>query len=207
MLGNYVARYHSAKGVDDRIRALLTDKVELTYSEDLALLDSKVLRDYDLVISYLEFRPPVPDDAQTDALLSFVSGGGGFLAFHNGISLQVRSELCQLMGAKFTGHPDYDTLPQIPYHVVDAAHPILSGVKDFTIGDEPYMFQMDELAERTMLLEYGYEGRMLPAAWCRPYGKGRVAYFACGHNLDGFLDDTVGKIIQNAAAWATEDRK
>ncbi len=175
MLGNYVARYHSAKGVDTRLRELLEGRFEIDYTEDEGRLDVKTLMGYDMVISYLEFSKEPLSDEQVHALVSFVSGGGALVAFHNGISLQRRPEFMQLVGAKFTGHPHYDGLPQISYKVVKLDHPIMEGIADFTMGDEPYRFQMEELADKELLLEYEYEDTRWPAGWVRTFGKGRVA--------------------------------
>ncbi len=203
MFGNYVARYHSAKGVDTRLRELLNGSFSIDYTEDESLLNTNTLQGYDMVISYLEFSKEPMSDEQAHALVSFVSGGGALLVFHNGISLQRRPEIMQLIGAKFTGHPPYEGLPQIPYKVIKPDHPVMEGVQDFVMGDEPYRFQMEALAEKELLLEYEYEDTRWPAGWVRSFGLGRVAYFANGHCLDGFMDPSFSKIIVSAATWCT----
>lgn len=201
LFGNYDARYHSAQGVDEHIREILKEDASLDYSEDRSLLNTETLSQYDLVISYFEFGGDRLSDDQTAALIRYVAGGGSFLVIHNGISLQNREEIAQLIGAKFTHHPGYDTLPQIPFKVSNQTHPITAGLSDFVMGDEPYMFIMDELDGKELLMEYEYEDKIWPSGWTRPFGKGKVVYLSGGHNLDGFLHPTFSTIVCRSAQW------
>ncbi|MDD4797083.1 MAG: ThuA domain-containing protein [Eubacteriales bacterium] len=200
MLGNDDARYHPLPGVSRRILTLLGDEAQITCSQQAAALES--VDQYDLCICYFEFGGAYTDE-QTAALLRYVAGGGALLALHNGIALQSRPELCQLLGGKFTHHPDYDGLPMVPYRVEAPDHPIMQGVADFTIADEQYMFVLDALDDKQMLLGMDYQGQRYPAGWVRRFGKGHVVYFACGHNAACFDDAQLSKIVYQSFRWLT----
>lgn len=200
LLGNDDARYHPLPGVNARIRQLLDGEADITISQEAAALEE--VGQHDLCISYFEFGGTYTDK-QTGALLSYVAHGGALLAFHNGISLQSRPELCQLLGGRFTRHPGYEQLPWVPYRVEAPAHPIMRGVADFTIADEQYMFILDDLAEKEMLLGMEYEGRRYPAGWVRRFGQGQVVYFACGHNAACFANEQLSKIVRQSFRWLT----
>lgn len=206
MFGTREARYHSSIGVDDRLRQILPE-AELTYSEDRQLLSEESLARFDLVISYFEFTREPFTDEETAALLRYVAQGGGLLGIHSGITFQYRPELLQLLGGKFTHHPPYDALPVLTYQLVPGCtHPIVEGLPAFTMGDEAYMFQLDDFDGKEILLQYDFEGETYPAAWAKTYGKGRVFYTGCCHNLHGFENETCAEMLRRAAFWAADQR-
>jgi uncharacterized protein len=133
------------------------------------------------------------------ALLSFVAQGGGLVVVHSGISVQSKSELAEMIGARFTGHPDRQDLLLSPV----ADHPVVEGVDAFAVFDEPYMFQTSGLAEMLVFLEYTLDERLYPAGWLRDYGIGRVVFLMPGHSADVFEHPTYRRLIHNAAEWAT----
>ena len=65
----------------------------------------------DLVVNLLDvWEKPVPE-ALVSLLSSWISGGGGLLSVHQGISLARDPRLLPLLGARFDGHP-----PICPLH-------------------------------------------------------------------------------------------
>jgi type 1 glutamine amidotransferase len=199
-LGTASAIYHPMEEIEVRLTELLKP-CNVVSSADTKILNTLQLSTCALCILYPEFEQPEFKDPETAALLSFVAQGGSLLVLHNGISVQLRSELSQLVGAKFTEHPPYEELPEIKYHLEQPSHPIFEGVLDFSLKDEAYQFEMDPFADKELLLSYFYEGNQYPAGWLRRYGKGRMLYLCCGHNVEGFKNPQFSQLLKNSAGW------
>jgi uncharacterized protein len=202
LFGDYSAKYHPVAGIYTQLQEILANEMDLSCTDDKARIRVDELDKYDLCISYIEFGDEILTNRQTHALLSYVSGGGGFLVIHNGISLQSKPEFSLLLGAKFTGHPDYIELPRLQYNVQHSEHPIVNGISDFAVYDEPYQFELDNLAEKTILMTYQYGENNLPAAWALSFGLGKVVYLAPGHNEHSLQNPMYRNIIQNSAIWS-----
>ncbi|NLK86746.1 MAG: ThuA domain-containing protein [Clostridiaceae bacterium] len=196
ILGNYTnVSYHPLKGPDKELKEILkTFETELT--EDYDRFRETSLRSFDLCVSYTEDRL---SDEQVAGLCSYVLNGGGLLAIHNGISVNARYEAAHLIGGRFSSHPDQKVLT---YKPVGTGHAILEGIESFSMQEEPYQFDIDNLIETTVLLEYESEGRQWPAAWAHSYGLGRVVYLSPGHIADSFMDPVYRKLILQSALWA-----
>ena len=203
LAGNYSrVEYHPLEGVDRQLCALLQDEWNIECTEDYDMLRAGQLERFLLCISYIDTWKEKKTGKQVAGLLSFVSGGGGLLVIHNGISLHNDYELAQMMGAKFLGHPAYEKL-----HFKSTApdHEIMKGIESFEIEDEPYRFEFDNLTEKTVLFEYGNEGSVWPGAWALEYGLGRVVYLMPGHTADSFANLQYREIIRRSAGWAARN--
>ncbi|AIQ50502.1 ThuA domain-containing protein [Paenibacillus sp. FSL R7-0331] len=201
-IGSYTAvKYHPFAGVDQELRQILSPEFTVDASEDFGLLSPQSLKEYSLVVSYTEFSDHTIAPAHSGALLAYVAGGGGLLVVHNGISMQRNPELGAMLGGHFTHHPDYTALGiNIPAAVRE--HPIVQGIDDFVIEDEPYYFDMHPYFETTVLAEYLHGGAMRQAAWCHEFGLGRVVYLMPGHHLPSFSVEPFRKLVARSAMWA-----
>jgi uncharacterized protein len=205
LIGEYAeAKYHPLTGVDVEIRSILDGDIDVEVREDYGGLTRGGLADFDLLISYVDVGcfEKKTSKSLVAALITFLCDGGGLLAVHNGIFMQHNHELAMALGARLTKHPPYTTLQM---RVSDREHPITRHLEDFDIGDEPYTFEMDCLAPRSMLLEYRYGNTWFPAAWCHPYGSGRIVYIAQGHNAETFKNRRYRRLIQQSARWLVGD--
>lgn len=195
---NEKMKYHPLSGPDRELVNILEEfKVEVT--EDYERFRGESLEAFNLCISLTDCWDDKLSDEQTAGLLSYISRGGGLLAIHSGISLSGRYELAQLLGGRFTRHPEQKILTYVP---VLPGHEIVDGIESFSVLEEPYMFEMDSFVDTAILLEYGSEGRTWPAAWAHSYGIGRVAYLSPGHNLETFRNPEYRKLIAKSAVWA-----
>jgi type 1 glutamine amidotransferase len=205
LLGDYTdAPYHPLNEVEQEIAAILQNQLTVHSTEDYDQLRAEHISKFDLCITYTDFwkRSGTVSSEQVAGLLSYVSSGGGLLVIHTGISLQIRYELLQLMGAKFTGHPAYQKLD---YRVTCPDHPIMEGIEPFSAEDEPYQFEFDPFTEKKVLLEYELDGQKWPAAWAHAYGLGRVVYLMPGHRVTVFQESMFRKLIVNSSLWAMGD--
>ncbi|CAN7703106.1 ThuA domain-containing protein [Paenibacillus sp. LjRoot153] len=200
LLGNNDdAPYHILRAVQELIIDNLGASFQVTAVEGTSHLKLDVLQSYPLVVSYLDIWKKVPEAEETAGLLQYVAGGGGLLVIHNGISIQGSPELSQLIGARFTGHPAYTTLP---FTMTESNHPLTKGLEPFEMDEEPYRFELDPFAPIELLLTYTHEGKEWPAAWTRTYGLGRVVYLMPGHHPPSFQSEAYGKWIRSAGFWA-----
>jgi type 1 glutamine amidotransferase len=146
------------------------------------------------------------DDRQRQALLRFVSAGGGFLGAHAATdTLYAWPEYGELVGAYFREHPW--TQP-VAVAVVDESHPLTSGLGPaFELTEEVYTFRAAPRAPARVLLRLdpasvGASGEY-PLAWCAPYGAGRSFYTALGHFDAVWQDARVQRHLLAAIRWAT----
>jgi type 1 glutamine amidotransferase len=200
LLGNVSnPKYHPLQEVMGELKAIFEPDIQLEMTEDHDRLRTEQIKTFDLCISYSDVWRVKNKKQQVAGLLSFVSGGGGLLAIHNGISLQSNYEISQMIGARFTGHPDYGLLP---FHVTSSSHEITQGMKSFAMEEEPYRFDFDPLGETTVLLEYEHEQSRWPAAWAHEFGLGRIVYLMPGHHRASFQNEMYRKLILQSGRWA-----
>jgi len=192
------AHWHFMNAAEPYLRTTLEDCYDLTFSEDYPALTLETLNKYDLVINYIDNWGERGTVAAGVALQTFVAGGGQLLSLHSGIIQRVPGFLQQMQGAAFTGHAEYATLN---YKTTSVVHPVTEGILQFSMGEEPYEFQLDPLAEKEMVLEYELNGKVYPAAWVMTYGFGRIVYLAPGHDARSFCVPAFQKLIRNSALW------
>lgn len=198
--GSYTeVKYHPFAGVDQEFKQLLSPDLQVEVSEDYGLLNQENLAGCRLVVAYTEFSDIKIAPAHSGALLSYIAGGGGLLVVHNGISLQRNQELGAMLGGYFTHHPAYTSLH---LNITEPEHPIMKGIGDFTMEDEPYYFDMHPYFETTVLAEYPHDGAMRQAAWCHEFGLGRVVYLMRGHHLPSFSVEPFRQMIRRGGLWA-----
>ncbi|CAG7633892.1 ThuA domain-containing protein [Paenibacillus allorhizosphaerae] len=195
---NEGAPWHPLEPARQQLEEILSSGFQITVTEQYDDLSKLDVKKFAALISYTDCWKRDLAPAQIAGLLRFVAEGGGLLAIHNGISLQRGNELAQLIGAKFTGHPPYQPLS---YFGAAGGHPLLTGVADFTVNEEPYMFEFDPFTPRNVFLEFEYQGTRYPAAWEHAYGLGRVVYLQPGHRDDSFKPEAYRQLIRNSARW------
>ncbi len=193
------AKWHPLEPVKRQLERILGGEFALAGTEDYRRLAWLDRAEFALCISYADAWDRRPTPEQVGGLLRFVASGGGLLAIHNGISLQQSPELLQMIGARFTGHPPYTRLR---YCAPDAEHPVLDGVADFSMEEEPYMFDFAPFADVRGFLEFEWEGKRYPAAWERRYGLGKVVYLQPGHHAPSFQPEMYRRLVLNSARWA-----
>ncbi|MBA9084765.1 hypothetical protein FHR92_001226 [Fontibacillus solani] len=200
LIGDYThPRFHPLQGVDEEITRILYEQFTVQCTENKQMLEKDNLEAYDLCISYHDTWMEKLSSKQTAGLLSYVSGGGGLLVLHNGIVLNKKYELAQMIGAKNTAHP---SIRKLKMRITTPDHDIMENIEPFEIEDEPYWFEFDRFMETTVLMEYGLEGEWQPAAWAHNYGLGRVVYLMPGRDQSAFQHSEYRKLILQAAKWA-----
>jgi type 1 glutamine amidotransferase len=200
LLGDYTyPEFHPLQGIDREVTHILQDWMTVQCSENRKMLLKENISGFDLCISYVDNWKDPMSPQQTAGLLSYVSGGGGLLVLHNGISMSSNYEIAQLLGAKFARHPAYAPLE---FRTAAPDHPVMEGIASFAMDEEPYRFEFDPFTHKTVLLEYELEGDVRPAGWAHTYGLGRVVYLMPGHHQVTFRNKHFERLMVQAAKWA-----
>jgi type 1 glutamine amidotransferase len=82
-------------------------------------------------------------------------------------------------------------------------HPVVRGLKDFTIHDEGYK-GMWFAPNITVLLETEHPDSDRPIAWISPYRKARVAVIQLGHGKEAHENPNFRQLVANAIRWAAK---
>jgi len=147
---------------------------------------------------------------QEKGLLDAVRGGVNIAGWHGGLcdSFRQNTEYQFMTGGQWVAHPG----GVIDYRVNIANHtdPITRGLSDFEMHSEQYYLHVDPanevLATTTFTGKYApwIEGVVMPVAWKRRYGSGRVFYSSLGHVAKDFEVPEVLTIMRRGMLWAAD---
>ena len=181
-----------------------TGALSVNATEDLSLVNSDTLRNYDVVMFALTSGELPFSAAQKSALIDFVSGGHGFIGVHSATdTLYEWPDYGGLVGAYFKEHP---WTQQGSVVVENPSHPANAGVTDrLSITEEFYTFQENPRSRVDVLLHLdaasvGATGDY-PLAWAHSVGAGRAYYNALGHFPETWRDARFQRMLASAVAW------
>ncbi|NLM10012.1 MAG: ThuA domain-containing protein [Clostridiaceae bacterium] len=198
LYGNYSNYlYHPLKGVDEEIKSIFNSYLDIHSTEDLNVFNSDTLQKTELLILYKDNLDTDVKAEHTASVLSYVACGGKLLILHNGISFYNGYEYFQMAGGKFDHHPE---IRDLTFHG-DKNHQITKGIEDFTVFDEPYIFELTSHTPRQVFIEYEMEGKKYPAGWTVDYCLGKIVYLMPGHTADVFKNESYRQLILNSYRW------
>ncbi len=85
-------------------------------------------------------------------------------------------------------------------HVEDASHPIMAGIKDFTIHDETYKGYNLE-PDNHLILSCDEPGSQKEVAWTRAYRNAKVCFIQPGHGAATYVDENYRRVVLHAIEW------
>jgi type 1 glutamine amidotransferase len=203
---------HVPVPASDRYAAALKDEgYDVTVSDTLdSYLDEALLADTDLIVQCWTMGRI--SDEQVTGLIRAVRAGTGFAGWHGGVIDAFRTETrYQLMtGGQFVHHPREFVTYEV-YAVADRAdHPVMAGIKPFTVTSEQYYLHMDPAVDVLAVTDYTQDpetpelaGAIMPVTWTRQWGAGRVFVTAIGHRVADLEIPEVDEMIRRGMAWAT----
>lgn len=177
-----------------------------------AYTDVEKLKENDLIVPIWTMGSA--EGGQLKSLAEAVRSGVGLAGFHGGIVDSFRNDTnYQFMtGGQWVAHPG-GCIPSYQVNITDRAHEITKGIEDFTLtGTEQYYLHVDPavhvLATTTFTGEHGEAdlypaGTVMPYAWTRPWGQGRVFVAAWGHTFADFDVPAAKEIVLRGMKWAT----
>jgi len=178
---------------------------EVTSTDDLAAFNSENLSNYDLLVPIWTFGEIT--DEQEAALIDAVSEGLGIVSWHGNTSAFLKSRLHKfLLGGQFVAHPGGDSTE---YTVnFQGNDPITEGLIDVSVTSEQYYLLIDPAVKilATTLIDGAdmpwLKNTVMPVAWKRNWGKGRVFYCSLGHSVKSLSDPSIIEMLKRALLWA-----
>ena len=146
---------------------------------------------------------------QEQGLTAAVEEGTGLAGWHGGMCDAFRSNVAYqwMTGGQWVAHPgdfiDYDVT------IAKPSDPIMKGLTDFRVHSEQYYMHVDPSNDVLATTAFSgrhapwIEGTVMPVAWKRMHGKGRVFYSSLGHCAREFDVFEVREIIQRGMLWAS----
>jgi type 1 glutamine amidotransferase len=146
---------------------------------------------------------------QEKGLLEAVKKGAGLAGTHGGLgdSFRENTEYQFMVGGQWVAHPggviDYTI------EITDKNDPVTRGVSDFKIKSEQYYMHVDPnvkvLATTTFNADHAewIDRAVIPVAWKKTYGKGRVFYISAGHTPADFDIPQAWEILTRGIKWAS----
>jgi type 1 glutamine amidotransferase len=142
------------------------------------------------------------------ALLDAVRGGVGLAGFHGGMGDAFRdaTDFQFMVGGQFVAHPD--DIKDYEVAIADREHEITRGLDDFGMRSEQYYMHVDP--SNHVLATTTFEpasapwasGVVMPVAWTRRHGEGRVFYSSLGHQPADLEVPEAGELLRRGMLWA-----
>jgi type 1 glutamine amidotransferase len=147
-------------------------------------------------------RPQSQIDAAQRGLARHLQRGGALLGMHSSaISMTSMQDWSSMLGGHWVpGHSMHPAQDLATIRVRVGAHPIVTGLADFTVFDERYC-NLHTNPDITVLCEHDTDGRLHPIVWARESGLARVVYDGLGHDTHSY--DSAGHVdlLHRAVGW------
>ena len=160
------------------------------------------------------------DRANLDA---YMRRGGGIVSIHDALCGPEPEYFSTIVGgAKKHGETNFTLEADVPYTIVDTAHPIMQGMSNFSINDEAFFSmtwsktpEIHVLATAVMAAtpsaqRAGHAGEVVPQIWTyekqlvpSPTGQPYRAFvWMQGHSYANFSNPQVQPMLLRGIAWA-----
>lgn len=164
------------------------------------------LGEYDLIVPVITMSRIEKEELTN--LLASVRAGAGLAGFHGLMCDSFRNEPdYQFMtGGQWVAHPG--NITDYTVEVSRPDDPIMQGITDFPYRSEQYYMHVDPSNEVLATTTFKgdlfdeLEGVVMPVAWKRRFGKGRVFYSSLGHVADEFAVPQMATMFERGALWA-----
>ena len=193
-----------------------TGLFEATCSQDCATDFTKEnLQNYDIVVFYTTGKLPIKD-ADLDYFLNdwLKQKGHGFMGFHSATDTYKNFKpYWDMVGGTFNGHP-WGAGNTVTIRVHEPDHPTMKPFgNEFKIRDEIYQYKNWQPEKVRVLMSLNMakckpsKPYMVPVAWVKPWGEGRVYVNNLGHNEKTWTDKRFLKSIENGVRWINGELK
>jgi len=192
----------------DYLESYLLQNYAVTRSQDLAVLNLEDLSAFDLILPHWTYGELTA--SQEHALLDAVSNGLGYFGLHGNASAFLNSRLHKLLlGGQFVAHLGGD---QIDYQInFQRSDPMTCDLQDFNVKSEQYYLLMDSSIDvlATTRIDGGemswLKNTLMPVAWKRKWGLGKVFYCTLGHCTDDLTDKNLILLLKRALKWTIRE--
>jgi uncharacterized protein len=179
---------------------------EVLVSDSLeSYTDAALMGSLDLIVQCVTMSSITPE--QERALLETVRSGVGFAGWHGGVidSFRNNTEYQFMVGAQWVAHPG----DIVDYMVnICSDDPIVQGLADFAMHSEQYLMHLDPTLEVLATTTFDgtvlpwINGMVMPVAWKKRWGEGRVFACALGHQRKDFDVPQALEMTLRGLLWA-----
>lgn len=184
-----------------------TEGADVTVSDTLeAYVKYDLKKDFDLIVQ--TWTMGQIEASQEKALLEAIKSGTGIAGWHGGLgdSFRNNTEYQFMVGGQWVAHPggviDYKV------NIIDHKDPVTKGLADFDMHSEQYYMHVDPNVKVLATTTFNgknadwIDGNVIPVAWKKFYGKGRVFYSSLGHVADDYKVPQALEIQKRGILWA-----
>ena len=203
---------HFPKELTEKVKAYLDAQGAIvTVSDSLGVYtNKKIMDETDLIFQSFTMAKITPK--QEKGLLEAVKRGVGIAGTHGGLgdSFRENTEYQFMVGGQWVVHPG--NVIDYTVEITDKKDPVTKGLKDFKIKSEQYYMHVDPnvkvLATTTFTGDHAdwIDKAVIPVAWKKTYGKGRVFYVSVGHTPADFDVPEAWEILTRGIRWASESK-
>jgi type 1 glutamine amidotransferase len=193
--------HHPAEIAELLATQLRIHDFDVTISDTLDAYRDLKLDDFDVLVPI--WTAGTIAQEQLTPLLDAVHNGIGIAGAHGGMGDAFRNEpeYQFMVGGQWVAHPGGDG---VTYNVHMDGEPsaITDGVPDFSVTSEQYYMHIDPAI--TVLATTRFGDVVMPVAWTKHYGKGRVFYLSLGHTPDILRQPEALTLMTRGMLWASE---
>jgi type 1 glutamine amidotransferase len=202
---------HSPREVAALFEGMLREagfQVEVSDSLE-SLADEKHLRSLSLIVPHWTMGKIQPQHLK--AVLAAVESGVGLAGCHGGMcdAFREATDWHFMTGGQWVAHPGNDGTGYV-VKVVDGAHPIMQGVKDFEVESEQYYMHVDPAVKLLATTRFPVadgphvsNGPVeMPVVWTKMFGRGKVFYNSLGHTRGVLEREPVSTIMRRGFLWS-----
>ena len=191
---------------DNVIKWLKSQNAKITESNNLEVYDNyDSLTKFDLIIQSVTLSDI--SNNQADNLVKAINNGVGIAGAHGGLtdSFRTKTNYQFMIGGQFVAHPG----GKVNFEVNMLNDQLTQGLNNIEIFTEQYYMHFDpniEIIANTIFDNKFYpwiDGVIMPFAWKKKYGKGKVFYISIGHDPNEFIRYPDGwKLLTRGFIWA-----
>ena len=165
---------------------------------------------YDVLVFY-DMWKEIDEDAR-EAYLEMSRAGKPMLFMHHAlVSYQTWTEFEKIIGGRYVQPPKEAAVPEsalstykhdvwIDMNVVDPAHPVTAGMKDFRLFDEVYgNYRVGDRVKPLLLTNHPESTKTI--AWENRYNNSKIVYIQPGHDNHAFADENYQQLIFQAIRY------
>lgn len=179
---------------------------EVTLSNTTQAFADPSLPKHDLIVPMITMS--TIEKPELDSLTAAVRAGTGLAGCHGMMCDAFRNEPeYQFMtGGQWVSHPG--NIIDYRVNIIRGDDPVMAGLTDFDYRSEQYYMHVDPSNEVLATTRFTGEhladvaGVVMPVAWKRRYGLGRVFYSALGHTSAEFDVPEMATIFERGTLWA-----
>ncbi|HCW05969.1 MAG TPA: hypothetical protein DGG95_01240 [Cytophagales bacterium] len=192
---------------------LKTEGAEVVLSASLDSYTDKTLMDsIDLVIQIFTMSS-ITKEQEAGLLAAIEKNGTGMAGWHGGMCDAFRNnpEYSYMTGGNWVAHPGGNV--DYAVNIIDHADEVTKGLKDFKMNSEQYYMHIDPNVKVLATTRfngkknYWIDGCVMPVAWKKTFGKGRIFYTSIGHNLSHIAEipDAI-EFLKRGIRWASASK-